>query len=64
MRLRERWLVNAGLVGADATQRIEIGKDPGSVYVRAMVRQCLLSSDQKMLQGLSAIRWHVHIHGI
>ena len=41
MRLRESRLVNAGLVGADAAKRIEIGKDPGAVDVRAMVRQWL-----------------------
>ena len=31
MRLRESRLVNAGLVGADGTERVEIGKDPGAV---------------------------------
>ena len=34
MRLREGRLVNAGLVGADAAQRIEIAEDPGAVDVR------------------------------
>ena len=43
MRLGERRLVNAGLVGADAAERIEIGKDPGAIDVRTIVRheQCL-----------------------
>jgi len=29
--------VNAGLVGADATERIEIRKDPSAIGVQAMV---------------------------
>ena len=37
MRLGESRLVNAGLVGADGAQRIEVGKDPGAIDVRAMV---------------------------
>jgi hypothetical protein len=39
MGFRESRLVNAGLVGTDAAQRIEIAKDPGAVDVRRMVRQ-------------------------
>lgn len=42
MRLRERRLVNAGLVGADATERMEIRKDPGAVDVQAIVRHASL----------------------
>src|SRR5712664_1647904 len=38
MRLREGRLVNAGLVGADATERIEIRKDPSTIELRAIVR--------------------------
>jgi hypothetical protein len=38
MRLRESRLVNAGLVGADATERSEIRKDPRAIDVQAIVR--------------------------
>ena len=38
MRLREGRLVNAGLVGTDATERIEIRKDPSTIEMRAIVR--------------------------
>ncbi len=37
MGFREGRLVNAGLVGADGTQRIEIGKDPGAVGLQAII---------------------------
>jgi hypothetical protein len=33
MRLGERRPVNAGLVGADATERIEIGKNPAAIDI-------------------------------
>jgi hypothetical protein len=38
MRLRESRLVNAGLVGADAAERMEVRKHPGAIDVRAVVR--------------------------
>ena len=38
MRLGEGRLVNAGLVGADGAERVEIGKDPGAIDVEAIVR--------------------------
>ena len=41
MRLGEGRLVNPGLVGADATQRSEIRKDPGAIGLKAMVRHDL-----------------------
>ena len=34
MRLGERRLVNAGLVGADVAQRMEIGQDAGAIEFR------------------------------
>ena len=34
MRFRKGRLVNAGLVGADGAQRVEIGKDAGAIDVR------------------------------
>ena len=40
MRLREGRLVNAGLVGADATQRIEVGEDAGAVEGQGLVGHC------------------------
>jgi len=45
MRLREGRLVNAGLVRADATKRIEIRKDPSTVEMRAIVRHEARSPD-------------------
>jgi hypothetical protein len=30
--------VNAGLVGADAAERMEVRKDPGAIGVQAIVR--------------------------
>src|ERR1700733_7570070 len=41
MRLGEGRLVNPGFVGADATQRSEIRKDPGAIGLKAMVRHDL-----------------------
>ena len=41
MRLGEGRLVNSGFVGADATQRSEIRKDPGAIGLKAMVRHDL-----------------------
>src|ERR1700730_15478822 len=38
MRLGESRLVNAGLVCADATERIEIRKDPSAIDLQAIVR--------------------------
>jgi hypothetical protein len=37
MRLRESRLVDAGLVGADAAERIEIRQHPGAVELQAIV---------------------------
>ena len=37
MRFRERRLVNASLVGADAAERIEIGKDAGAIGAKVSV---------------------------
>ena len=37
MRFRKGRLVNAGLVCADAAQRVEVGKDPGAVDLQAIV---------------------------
>ena len=38
MRLGEGRLVDAGLVGADAAERVEIRKDPSAIGVRRIVR--------------------------
>ena len=37
MRFRERRLVNAGLVGADGAERVEIGKDAGTIHAGEIV---------------------------
>ena len=47
MRFRERRLVNAGLVGADGAERIEIGKDASTIHAGEIVSHQLacLTSD-------------------